>query len=1253
MSSLKGKIAFRLILDELSIEIAASRKRKSREGSNEECSSSDAISGFLFLQEGSTFSNPHSYCLLSVPHVLLQKACEAAAYDLPVVVTRYAFVELSGQMQQFPMTMLEIFIDGFHLLKEPAQSILTRNDFWTLSQFGRKELVDSAEMQTTRQMDTYNIIATVDAISPIIPLDPNDPFCLVELYDEDYPSKSCVLVLNGLHALLWQPAIHPGDTLLLEGLQRKLWLVPKALAAKPSFQHFTDRIPSFVFVFCKASNVFWSRDTVDTSFLYCDSTFPPTPLPLVCIEGIVLRVERKCRKQDKNKIRTVQWIDLKSDTGQEDHPIIRLFVAHFPMPTNLQLSLQSGATIRAVNVHPIEGYSHLQNGLQSFGACLRSTVTLVRPSSENQKHLVENTRPPHNENENFQTQQEKAGVPEEDYSIVGVVPYRLGKIKTSYREMILLRHVRRWLDEWFDNNESANATPLPSHDDIMVFLRSITEKKNIHIALQGGKSGGTRNPFSEFFDHAFDADIATERNNSSCGCNCTQEETQPSEIPLLVSLNEVRMAGLRVLGQRFADLVNHQQVSKGWSGSIHLSAKELTSELFGKGNCVVYHVAIGGFVSETSKDGEVLAMSDKICQLGVRILEPLSIIKGDFIVGRIESVVVSCLCLLLQKDDAMSSLNTLTGNAINVQSLPPLSNTTNNALVGSGALIQLGNFVLVASVQLICTEPKILGQKCMGERQITTPQQQGCRCTIETCLSTPRDWEGSSEILNGALIRSRLRLVRANSQGLSNCLVLTLSGFTKAGDDSMSPCHLQTIELKVSVPHNASKTIVFKRILKEILSEKVGVLDDECTLGVSWWTIAESYQASPIVAGGWDEYYGGTQDICTVVILSFSSKSLTTAKRGYVRWSCILDSLVATFVNMRHDSCKVPSQIIPTFNFIGTGKFWNGMLSRRPLRRSVISLKSGRVLGELQYASSCGISTWTLSDIFMVVCKTIRNGDPCTLSPSLVRRITGANFLGIAYCSAECKCTRCFESLVDTMPEEKMNERDAINDVWEQSFWHLPAPGSLAFLNGQEKANHSENSRPSRFSFDIEKSSLRCPNNCALDQYTVHWECSGILDDGTGQAKMYADREVALALLSFPESTIYEIEKGLWESRSGCICFTKSIPPTSELRERVKLAMSKAMQTGTNALKFLPPTVRAEYLMYHHCRTSAQASRKLDYFVRCKPLSDDVSYLNHTGVESFETSTAGRKLRSWTEVSTYSLPPLKLQLVDFSVPNSP
>ena len=163
--------------------------------------------------------------------------------------------------------------------------------------------------------------------------------------------------------------------------------------------------------------------------------------------------------------------------------------------------------------------------------------------------------------------------------------------------------------------------------------------------------------------------------------------------------------------------------------------------------------------------------------------------------------------------------------------------------------------------------------------------------------------------------------------------------------------------------------------------------------------------------------------------------------RGYLRWSSSLDSLVCRLGKIKSNTAINQSENQGMFDFIGGEKFFDGMLCRCPCRRRVFQLESGHYLGELQCIPDYKIRapTCTLAEFIGLACEAIRTGDAGMLSPSLVRRIEGGHFLGIGYCSAQCKCSRCFEPLVDTTIAEDTESDQPIGDVWEPS-WNEKCP---------------------------------------------------------------------------------------------------------------------------------------------------------------------------------------------------------------------
>jgi hypothetical protein len=285
-----------------------------------------------------------------------------------------------------------------------------------------------------------------------------------------------------------------------------------------------------------------------------------------------------------------------------------------------------------------------------------------------------------------------------------------------------------------------------------------------------------------------------------------------------------------------------------------------------------------------------------------------------------------------------------------------------------------------------------------------------------------------------------------------------------------------------------------------------------------------------------------------------------------------------------------------------------------------------------------GIPACTLSQLFGDSCHSLQHRSHALL-PSLVREIRGAT-LTLSFCKAWVECTKCFTSLVDRGGRHHATNTGS-NDTAAPSFWHnpLPIPNSIIMA---ERPQPTE--RPI-----IRQSTTRlcCPNKCSLNDAAIRWECSGVLDDGTGQAKLYADREAALMILGMSRTLVEQIEQGAWLNPGGII-YSKGIVPN--LRMDVLQAQESARKRHTvleerHVLACMTLTTRAIYLLQRHLR---QRDRRSDlvYYVRAKPLSDKVT-LNQTNVEaSCEGYNGGVAKR---DVATYSLPPLKLDLVDARV----
>ncbi|MBN8488163.1 MAG: GGDEF domain-containing protein [Burkholderiales bacterium] len=196
-----------------------------------------------------------------------------------------------------------------------------------------------------------------------------------------------------------------------------------------------------------------------------------------------------------------------------------------------------------------------------------------------------------------------------------------------------------------------------------------------------------------------------------------------------------------------------------------------------------------------------------------------------------------------------------------------------------------------------------------------------------------------------------------------------------------------------------------------------------------------------------------------------------------------------------------------------------------------------RALVELEVPAvpaQAGVPICSIGDIFRLLCADLRGQSRSHLAPSLVREIRMAQFLGVSYCQVTAECCTCFKALV----AYKSPSPAPLPESQTKSYWNHPLPGVDSHPRPLPKSN------PTLMSH------LRCPNGCD-GPASVKWECSGTLDDGTGQAKLYAERDTARLLLGMSASMTKRIELGVLHHPRGTMVFSRGVPPRADLRAAV------------------------------------------------------------------------------------------------------
>ena len=115
-------------------------------------------------------------------------------------------------------------------------------DVWSLRALARAEAVDRLlPLPRSSNQHYYSFSGRVHTISPVLTMDPKDPFCLLEVRDNHDDDSleimsrstavlcSCVVVLRG--EALWsaQRLLQPGDTVRFRRVRKQKWRIPEVL----------------------------------------------------------------------------------------------------------------------------------------------------------------------------------------------------------------------------------------------------------------------------------------------------------------------------------------------------------------------------------------------------------------------------------------------------------------------------------------------------------------------------------------------------------------------------------------------------------------------------------------------------------------------------------------------------------------------------------------------------------------------------------------------------------------------------------------------------------------------------------------------------------------------------------------------------------------------------------------------------------------------------------------------------------------
>ena len=572
----------------------------------------------------------------------------------------------------------------------------------------------------------------MDAISPIIAAVPSDPFALVELYEPGNVPQSCVVVIKGAKALTCHAGIQPGDILTLCRVRRQKWHVPNWFQKKGPAR-LVSRAPTYLFVVTDAASVCWSGDA---------SILPPMPsttIPLVSIQGVIVSVDtRPLGPNDSDVIYSVKLNrDETNDTViQQCQATDTLYISHYPMSPELLMGIRPGVIVRAVNIHRLPFRNpHVSGGQCNYGACLRSTITLIRCASERTESGVTDG------NHTFSRRSNMQGEATLEMSSRRLLrPFTFSESREHYCQYEFRRYLEQCDIKHLVTKLCSQQKTCYRHvslDDIEEIViqhcsrRNPNEGNNENVPSSGNHEldkvkKRKRDPYAEFFDHACEEEIEAKCSNST-GCTLSRSGGELL-FPTFVSIEGIRAASIDLLkgkldfllssapnGDECKPIDGFPTVQGGWTGSFYIEPGELAIHVEslrsdtcqdannGEALNVERHVVLCSVVSSLNHEERPSSLADYGCQLPVsfvKCVEQKCKVSTPVLVD-IQGAIVSCLCLGTSATPRANQADA-TWNFARVD-LPLLAlGETTNERRGSCFLFEYNGLLFIAMVQLRC-----------------------------------------------------------------------------------------------------------------------------------------------------------------------------------------------------------------------------------------------------------------------------------------------------------------------------------------------------------------------------------------------------------------------------------------------------------------------------------------------------------------------------------------------------------------------
>ena len=1156
----------------------------------------------------------------------------------------------------------------------------------------------------------YNIYGKVDAISTIITIVPTDPFALIELYDYNYQSISAVVVLKGKSALCCQPGILPGDNLIFYNVLRSRWHVPQSLQKKDVPDRFYHRAPSHVFVVTDPCSIQWSTQQIHSTSLSSqgqgqgqgqatqsenpsleaaddypnENIIPPLPSTidsLSSIQGKVISIHTS------SKCNIVDYIMLKSDGDDKTSSLsittrtmfaryYKLYLLYYPMSPDLHFGLDVGAYVRAINIHEIPTtYCSLDKkekdnttnehdyDFTCYGACLRSTVTVLVHNHENNKSKAHLQRI-------FDIKKQHKKYKDGNQHRV-VLPMMLKKdqfymfhnIQYSYTEREWMSQIRFHIFKRLKCNPDTICNILKI---CLLNCRANNSSTSPGDASSTYRSEGykiTRDPYKEWFDHACEHEKRNEMSEEHYDKTtlCSSVSSSKNFFPVIMGLSQVKTICMERMMQSLSENTSFLKISDtpstpvgiGWSYSNVFDRNQLLKMTQTSSGSKIKDIYVGGTITETSHDGKVICqLHNELCQLpfvpifskSSQFLTSRTVHQvGDFVLIKVARVTVSSLYLGLHK---RPDATTFKENQTKTSCLTPLYAHDTNINCGACQLNYFRGHLFLLSIHIQYYMNQTISQNRSGSNEkndeitkintnATTDSTSFKTYNLTKYISdlshSKLNEKGEEFMYMGKLSNLNWKAYRVRDDEYNGC-TMTLSCIPAKGQvtETHDLVSTQSIDLKLSIPIEANNIKSMKTAVNMFFSN--GLVLDVLSLACAWRSLAEKF--SPALMND----HVSSSFFYVKVLLPHKTKSKKEIK-SFVSYG--VDSIQVSVEDIYKD-CPYQSKEDDQKQFMPIVRSKKLPGSLDPLKQRAVIHDNSTYKGELLLPVEHfhGVPSLSISVLIyrLLHDMTLKQG-----VSQLVWRIANARLSTLKFCAVRIQCTKCFQFLVshdgDSLNSNKYTQANRTkgrnSEISNNSFWNCPIPTVSDFTRTKLRNGNSGS---------VCAKALGCPNGCEDCHAAPKWELSGIVDDGTGSGKLYAERDAALMLLG-RGLDVSLVEEGAWQSDSGVV-FQRGVPLGAFIKSKMNNLQDYRIQHKSNDAPDFSVTERARIELYRHCMDfEGIIKRKMDYLCRCKKISKDKSSLN--SFEMIATSALGQDGKVLQNFPQSNMSPiLELQLVD-------